>query len=304
MGFDLNFANIIYPSYRDISYKKDYINDLNEQFREEEKQEKMSEQTMKIILVHGGAHGAWCWYKVLAALRSQGYSVEAIDLAACGSDPRRIGEDVSSFEEYIQPLMELMASVPEGEKVVLVGHSFGGLSLASAMDAFPQKVAVAVFVSAVLPDTANAPWHIFQQHSERYPDKFSSIIRKNVAIPGRSEPFTISIQDPETMRTLLYQNCSFEDLILANIMVRPSSMFQEELSKKLAFSEEGFGSVDKVFIICGDDALLPADFQRWMVEKSSVKEVMEIKGADHMAMLSKPQELCQCITTIVSKYAN
>ncbi|KAK8970793.1 Methylesterase 3 [Platanthera guangdongensis] len=123
----------------------------------------MSERPTKIILVHGSGHGAWCWYKVVAALRSQGYSVTAIDLAACGSDPRRMAVDVTTFEEYAQPLMDLMASVPEGEKVVLVGHSFAGLSLASAMDAFPEKIVVAVFVTAILPDTVHAPWHIFQQ---------------------------------------------------------------------------------------------------------------------------------------------
>lgn len=87
-------------------------------------------------------------------------------------------------------------------------------------------------------------------------------------------------------------------------MVRPASIFQEDLSSKSAFSKERYGSVDKVFIICGEDCVFTADFQRWMVENSQVKEVMEIKEADHMAMLSKPKELCQCLEQIISNCAN
>ncbi|KAK8942268.1 Methylesterase 3 [Platanthera guangdongensis] len=78
---------------------------------------------------------------------------KCVDLSACSSDPRRMAEDVISFEEYSQPLMDLMASVPEGEKIVLVGHSFAGMSLASAMDVFPKKIDVVVFVTAILPAT-------------------------------------------------------------------------------------------------------------------------------------------------------
>ena len=32
------------------------------------------------------------------------------------------------------------------------------------------------------------------------------------------------------------------------------------------------------------------------------RDVVEIKGADHMAMLSKPQELCDSLLKIATKY--
>ncbi|XP_020575680.1 methylesterase 3-like [Phalaenopsis equestris] len=262
-----------------------------------------SQNEMKIILVHGAGHGAWCWYKVVAMLRSQGYSVTAVDLAACGSDPRRIPEDVSNFDEYSQPLMDLMASVGEGEKVVLVGHSFGGFSLAAAMDAFPDKIAVAVFVAAFLPDTVHSPTYILEQHFEQLPDKYNDVEVKAAVVPGKSEPFIISRPHSKVLATTFYQNCSFEDLTLGNIMVRPELDFQEDLRNRAAFSKERYGSVDKVIIVCGEDAILTVDFQHWMIKNNTVKEVMEIKEADHMAMLSKPKELCQCLTKIIKNYA-
>ena len=45
------------------------------------------------------------------------------------------------------------------------------------------------------------------------------------------------------------------------------------------------------------------EFQRWITTKHPVKEVVEIEGADHMAMLSKPQELCESLLRIVNGIA-
>jgi len=41
-----------------------------------------------------------------------------------------------------------MESLPSQEKVILVGHSFGGISISLAMERFPHKISVAVFVAA------------------------------------------------------------------------------------------------------------------------------------------------------------
>jgi pimeloyl-ACP methyl ester carboxylesterase len=102
------------------------------------------------VLVHGACHGAWCWYKVATLLASAGHRVTALDMAGCGASPVR-GEDVASFEDYSRPLLDAVGALPPGERAVLVGHSFGGQSLALAMERYPERVAVAVFVSAAMP---------------------------------------------------------------------------------------------------------------------------------------------------------
>nr|CAB3479351.1 unnamed protein product [Digitaria exilis] len=103
-----------------------------------------------IVLVHGLCHGAWCWYKVATALESAGHRVTALDLPGCGASAAS-ADEVPSFEEYSRPLLRAMDAAPPGEKAVLVGHSFGGHNLALAMEAHPEKIAVAVFVSAPMP---------------------------------------------------------------------------------------------------------------------------------------------------------
>ena len=86
-------------------------------------------------------------------------------------------------------------------------------------------------------------------------------------------------------------------------MVRPGSLFLDDLSKANSFSTTGYGSVKRVYVMCDEDLAIPVEFQRWMIENSAVEEVMEIEGADHMVMFSKPQQLFFCLSEIANKHA-
>lgn len=101
------------------------------------------------VLVHGSCHGAWCWYKLATLLRSAGHRVSAMDLAASGTNPKQL-EDLKVISDYMEPLMEFMTGLPADEKVVLVGHSMGGVAISVAMEKFPRKIGVAVFVTAFM----------------------------------------------------------------------------------------------------------------------------------------------------------
>jgi pimeloyl-ACP methyl ester carboxylesterase len=115
-----------------------------------------------IVLVHGACLGGWSWFKVAPALRAAGYRTDTPDLAASGVDPRALRE-VPTFRDYTGPLLELLASLPDGDRVVLVGHSLGGLSVALAAETFPDKVAAVVFLCAFMPDCAARPSHVLEK---------------------------------------------------------------------------------------------------------------------------------------------
>ena len=85
---------------------------------------------------------------------------------------------------------------------------------------------------------------------------------------------------------------------MAKLLVRPSSLFREDLSKATNFSDEGYGSVKRAYITCHEDKGIPRDFQQWLIETIGVAEVKEIEDGDHMAMLSKPQQLCHRLLEI------
>ncbi|KAI3452071.1 hypothetical protein Pfo_008736 [Paulownia fortunei] len=259
-----------------------------------------AKQQVHIILVHGACHGAWSWYKLKPLLEAAGHRVTALDLAASGIDLRSL-QELRTLADYTQPLLELMASIPPQEKVVLVGHSLGGLNLGLTMDMYPKKISVAVFLTAFMPDSVHRPSYVLEQYFERTPTE-EWLDTQFLPYGTPEEPLTSMFFGPKFVSSKLYNLCSLEDVELAKMLLRPSSLFLEDLSKKSAFSKEGFGSVKRAYIVCTQDKGIPVNFQRWLIETIGVAQVKEIETADHMAMLSKPRELCQCLLEIANNY--
>ncbi|WJX95298.1 (R)-mandelonitrile lyase [Trifolium repens] len=250
------------------------------------------------VLVHGVCHGAWCWYKVKPRLESAGHLVTVLDLAASGINLKKI-EDVNTVLEYSEPLLQLMATIPPNEKVILVGHSLGGLNIALAMEQFPEKVAVGVFLTALAPDVDHNASYVLEKYIESIPaDEW---LDTEYFQSGSKTAMSFG---PKFLSNKLYQQSSTEDLELAKILSRPGSLFMEDLiQQKNLFSKQGYGSVPHAFIVCDDDLAIPLKFQHWMIQNAGINDVFEIKGTDHMAMLCKPQELCDSLNHISVKYA-
>lgn len=82
------------------------------------------------------------------------------------------------------------------------------------------------------------------------------------------------------------------------MLVRPGPLLQHELSKAKPFSKKGYGSVSKVYIVCGEDKCMLKEFQYWMIENIHVDQVMEIPNADHMPMFSATQELFERLSDV------
>jgi hypothetical protein len=85
-------------------------------------------------------------------------------------------------------------------------------------------------------------------------------------------------------------------------LMRMGSMFVEDLQTQPPYSEERYGSVRKAYVVCTEDLAIVERYQRWMMQNSSVDEVKEI-AADHMVMLSRPDELVRCLRDIAEQYA-
>ncbi|VAH93227.1 unnamed protein product [Triticum turgidum subsp. durum] len=107
---------------------------------------------------------------------------------------------------------------------------------------------------------------------------------------------------PQFIQQKLYQLCSSEDITLAKSLMRVGSLFLEDLQARQPFTEERYGSVRKVYVVCKQDVTIPEAYQMLMVAKNPVDEVREIDGADHMAMLSAPEQVVKCILDIAEKY--
>ncbi|CAK8560002.1 unnamed protein product [Lathyrus sativus] len=242
------------------------------------------------VLIHGGSHGAWCWYKVATMLKSAGHHVTTVELSASGINPIQV-QQIHSISTYYEPLLTFMESLPPKETVILVGHSLGGVSTSVAMEKFPQKISVAVFVTAyVLSQNLTYPT-ILQEQARR---NISLMDTQFFFFDGPNKPATARLIGPKFMASRMYQLSPSKDLTLALSLVRPVPIYKdvELLKKETAVTNDRNGRVPKIFIISKSDDLVTEDFQKWMIETSGpFAEVNVIEDSDHMVMFSKPNML-------------
>jgi len=101
---------------------------------------------MSFVLIHGAGFGANCWDELIPHLNTQALAVDlpgrgtrvdvglrAITLADCADAVR---EDVEAKDL---------------RDVVLVGHSFAGVTVPRVLDLLPDRIRHVVLVSAVVP---------------------------------------------------------------------------------------------------------------------------------------------------------
>ncbi|KAF3655398.1 putative receptor protein kinase TMK1-like [Capsicum annuum] len=251
------------------------------------------------VLIHTGCHGAWCWYKIVELMKSSGHNVTALDLGASGTNAKQ-ALDVASFSDYLSPLMEFMASLPADEKIVLVGHSFAGLSISKAMETFPEKISAAAFVAALMPGPTFSAANVYTETCGAViPELDNRVTYDN----GPENPPTTLVLGPKFLATNLYQLSPIEDLTMATKLVRPLYLYPaEEISKEMVLSRKKYGSVRRVYIIAAESKGLTKEFQRWMIENNPPDEVEEISGSDHMVMMSKPEQLFTTLLRIANSY--
>ncbi|CAL5369558.1 unnamed protein product [Camellia sinensis] len=302
----------------------------------------MDKRESHFVLVHGSCHGAWCWYKVATLLRSGGHRVTVLDLAASGVHPKQV-EEVRSMSDYLEPLMEFMVSLQVDDRVILVGHSMGGIGISVAMERFPDKISVAVFVAAFMPgpdldfltvfqEKIQSSWglkgqeihvkgldsfmdcqHKFDNGLDKPPTslifgpKFLSSKLYNLSTPEHdavAAPTRLEIGTE--VGTILNESSSeTSDLTLATLLVRPYPIYHDEgeVLKETALTKDNYGSVRRVYVVIEEDNIIKEKYQRWMIENNPMDEVKVIPGSDHMVMISKPQELCSCLQEIAGTYS-
>ena len=103
-----------------------------------------------LVLLHGGS-GSWThWVRNVATLRDAGWRVLVPDLPGFGDSDLPAGcTDVDALPAHLHAgLQQLQASAACGDRVRVVGFSFGGMAGALWLDAHPQDAEQLVLVGA------------------------------------------------------------------------------------------------------------------------------------------------------------
>eukprot|EP00249_Psilotum_nudum_P008920 c21594_g1_i1 orf=477-1580(-) len=256
----------------------------------EEKQDTITSiyfETKKFLLVHGGGFGAWCWYKSVALLEDAGFITTPIDLSGSGINSTN-SNDIASLEHYAKPVTDFLQKLPDGEKVIIVGHSFGGACVSFAMERFPKKIAKAIFIAATMVTNEQRAFDVFALEGV-VPDDLIHSTQIFIYANGRDFPPTALDFERTHMRELFFNQSSAKDIALATVSMRPIPF--APVMERLVLTKDNYGSVRRFFIQTMDDHALITAIQEQIIKLNPPEQVFKLKGSDHCPFFSKPQSL-------------
>jgi len=104
---------------------------------------------LTFVLVPGTWHGGWVWKKVRNILRAQGHDVYTPTPTGVGEREHLLTEDVDLYT-HIKDIVNVIR-FEELNDVVLVGHSFSGLTITGVADRLQDKIKHIIFFDALVP---------------------------------------------------------------------------------------------------------------------------------------------------------
>ena len=101
------------------------------------------------VLVSGGWHGGWCWWKVAPLLRAAGHEVYTPTLTGLG-ERVHLGTPETDLDTHIQDVVGLL-ECEELTGVILVGHSYAGMVIPGVADRVTARLRHLVYLDAFVP---------------------------------------------------------------------------------------------------------------------------------------------------------
>ena len=98
------------------------------------------------VLVHGAFHGGWCWSRVARRLRAAGHDVFTPTQTGLG-ERRHLLSAAITLDTFVADICEVLEA-EELQDAVLVGHSFGGITITGVADRMPDRVRHLVYLDS------------------------------------------------------------------------------------------------------------------------------------------------------------
>ena len=118
-----------------------------------------------IVFVHGAWGGGWQFHKVQPLLEQAGHRVYRPTMTGLGERVHLAGPEVG-LETHIKDIVNIL-EFEDLNEVVLVGHSYGGMVVAGVAQRVPERVAMLIFMDAILPENGESVMGLLGQGIEK-----------------------------------------------------------------------------------------------------------------------------------------
>lgn len=180
------------------------------------------------VLVHGSFQAAYTWNGVKAELEQQGYKVIVVELPGHGDDftnPASITMDTYR-DKVISSIKEVNG------KVILIGHSMGGMVISAVAEAVPTKIERLIYLAAFVPKSGQSLIELASMDTE---GQLAPLL-----VPS-ADQFSLGISDVTKVPAIFCEDGSVETKQLLIDKYRPDPAIP--FNNKITLSEANFGTV-------------------------------------------------------------
>lgn len=279
----------------------------------------MSVPKAVFVLVHGGWHNRTAWDKVIPILQANGFAVLALDLPGAGVNsraPESLGRcpfDAAAFATERSPVADVtqeqrthavVALVKEaaslsGGKVILVGHSAGGMTISAVAEQVPHLLLAVVYLAGFMVPNGT-PLLAMLQHETLSSALAPGLFVGDPAAIGATRIHAGSTD--ETYRSLL--KAAFYGEVSESEFAHAASQLHCDESNAGAITPSEitpgrFGSVPRHYIRCTQDRAIPLTGQDHMIAAvdNSIggKTTPHTLESSHSPFLSQPGALSKIL---------
>ncbi|WP_343637154.1 alpha/beta fold hydrolase [Fluviicola sp.] len=228
--------------------------------------------TNTYVLVHGAWQAPYVWDAVRTDLENRGNKVIIVELPGHGSDNTLT--HTLTMDVYANKVVE--AITPINEKVILVGHSMGGMVVSQVAEKIPDKLKKVVYIGAFLPKNGQALTDLAfsDPDSKLGPNLIES-----------ADHLTLDVNQEQLINLFIADgSAAAKQLVKDNYRAEPSI----PLTNPANLTAEKFGTVEKIYIKTLQDVVISTGLQDRMIQDAGIKTVYEV-NTSHSPFLSQPK---------------
>lgn len=228
-----------------------------------------------ILLVHGAWHGAWCWDRLLAPLKAEGFTPHTIDLPGHGER----AAETQTLAAYAEAVAEKLGELPG--PAVLLGHSMGGQVISAAAELAPERISTLIYLCAFMNRSGES---IFARAAGDEVTLLGPLLQPQP--DGR-----LTVAD-EGVKPAFYADCSDADIAFAKARFVPQS--PEPFAAEPTLSDGNYGRIRRAYIVCENDKAIGAPKQRELIAATPVASEITL-NTSHSPFFSTPFDLAAAV---------
>jgi pimeloyl-ACP methyl ester carboxylesterase len=136
------------------------------------------------VLLHGAWHGGWCWRPVADALRAQGHRVFTPTQTGLGERRHLLSREIT-LDTFVADVANLI-EMEDLQDIILVGHSFGGLTISGVADRMPDRIRHLVYLDSLVLEGGQSPFGVLPPDVVAARRKLAAEQGLGIAIPPPS----------------------------------------------------------------------------------------------------------------------